>query len=207
MAIAAGDGIELDVRISRCGTPFVFHDRDLRRLCGIDEQFATLGRSEVETACLAGTDQPIPSFTSALELIGGRVPLLVELKSHRPANRTLCQGVAAALRGYDGPAGVMCFDPGPVRWFAEHAPEILRGLVISDEGKSKIKGLIERPLAIRLGRPDFLAYDIRSLPSAFAARWRRAGGPLLSWTVRTASEARVAEAHADQIIHERWDQA
>ena len=33
-------------------------------------------------------------------------------------------------------------------------------------------------------RPDFLAYDIRDLPSRFAAGQRRRGLPVLTWTVR-----------------------
>ena len=79
------------------------------------------------------------------------------------------------------------------------APHVIRGLVISEEGKNR---RFTRSVALCCARPDFLAYDVHSLPSAFAARQRARGVTLLSWTVRTPSEAETAALHADQIIHE-----
>ncbi|RYE92593.1 MAG: glycerophosphodiester phosphodiesterase, partial [Oxalobacteraceae bacterium] len=49
---------------------------------------------------------------------------------------------------------------------------------------------------------DFLAYDVRDLPSRFAAAQRARGIPVLTWTVRSAElRARAAE-HADAPIAE-----
>jgi hypothetical protein len=50
--------------------------------------------------------------------------------------------------------------------------------------------------------PDFLAYDIRDLPSRFAAGQRRRGLPVATWTVRSAEEQERALAHADTAILE-----
>jgi hypothetical protein len=51
-------------------------------------------------------------------------------------------------------------------------------------------------------RPDFLGYDIRDLPSRFAAAQRRRGLPILTWTVRRDADRERAAAQADQIIYE-----
>jgi glycerophosphoryl diester phosphodiesterase len=201
-AIAKGFGIELDVRPACCGTPFVFHDETLERLCGRDGRFGDLEQQVAGKLVLKEGGETVPSLSDALALIAGRVPVLVEVKSERALNPRFLGKLVHALHRYRGPLGVMSFDPRIMRWIAERAPELVRGLVMSEEGKSKFKGLIEPRLAVRLGRPDFLAYDIRSLPSPFAALMRSKGLAILTWTVRTHAQAGIARRHADQIIHE-----
>lgn len=201
-AIEAGFGIELDVRSSRCGAPFVFHDLGLDRLCQAEGTLDLLDRETLAGIRLKGTSETIPTLEEVLALVGTATPLLIEIKSERHANPRLCAAVLSALRDFAGSAAIMAFDPRPLRWFAECAPDILRGLVISDEGRRNIRDLLDRRLAIMVGRPDFLAYDIRSLPSPFAARARERGLSILTWTVRDAQDRAKAARHADQIIHE-----
>jgi glycerophosphoryl diester phosphodiesterase len=205
-AIAKGFGIELDARPASCGTPFVFHDAMLERLCGLEGRFGSLDRDVIGNLRLKESGETIPVLADTLSLIASRVPVLVEVKSEPALDRRFLGRLVHALRRYRGPLAVMSFDPRVARWIAEHAPQLIRGLVMSEEGKGKFKGLIERRLAVRLAQPDFLAYDIRSLPSPFAAAMRRRGLAVLTWTVRSASQAHTARMHADQIIHE-WDGA
>jgi glycerophosphoryl diester phosphodiesterase len=110
----------------------------------------------------------------------------------------LSRAVIRALEGYDGPVGVMSFNPEIVRRIARQAPRLLRGLVVSEQGKGW-RGLWERPFALWRARPDFLAYDIRDLPSRFAAAQ---GLPVLTWTCRSGEDRARAARHADQIIFE-----
>jgi glycerophosphoryl diester phosphodiesterase len=95
----------------------------------------------------------------------------------------------------------MSFNPEVGRWFARHGPRITRGLVVTEAG-SRRRGRLKRRLAFYRARPDFLAYDVRDLPSRFAARARRRGLPVFTWTCRSAQDEARARLHADQIIHE-----
>src|SRR3546814_12111328 len=83
----------------------------------------------------------------------------------------------------------MSFNPEVSHGFAEHAPEVLRGLVVSEEDEAgfwgRMKGGLKRIGSLARARPDFLAYDIRSLPAPLPQRLRAAGMPVLPWTVRT----------------------
>ena len=63
-------------------------------------------------------------------------------------------------------------------------------------------GRWRRHAALWHARPDFLAYDIRDLPSAFAAQQRARGLPVLTWTVRDAAQRARAAEHADAPIAE-----
>lgn len=201
-AIGKGHGIELDVQASRGGDAMVFHDYALDRLTGEQGAVATRSAAELERVKLAGTDETIPPLPEILALIGGRVPLLIEVKAKDRLVAPLCLSVFRALDGYLGPVGVMSFNPEVARWFASHAPRVVRGLVVSEDGKRGLKGMVERRLSLWRARPDFLAYDIRDLPSRFAARARARGLAVMTWTVRDARQHRTASRHADQIIYE-----
>lgn len=201
-AIAAGSGIELDVQASRDGAAMVFHDYDLDRLTPAPGRTADLSGAELGALALSGTAETIPSLAGVLALIGGRAPLLIEVKSPDRHVVPLCRAVAAALEGYAGAVGLMSFNPEAGAWFARHAPERLRGLVVSESGKRGWRGRLERHLSFWRSRADFLAYDVRDLPSAFAGARRSAGVPVFTWTVRSADDRARAAASADQIIYE-----
>lgn len=200
-AIAAGHGIELDVQASADGQAMVFHDDDLPRLADARGKLAAWRAADLVRFRLNGSDETIPTLNEILALVAGRAPLLIEVKSPGRAVAALCRSVAAALSGYRGPVGVMSFNPEVGRWFARHAAARLRGLVVTEQKKG-LRGFVERPLARWRSHADFLAYDIRDLPSRFADAQRAKGTPVLTWTVRTLADRARAAEHASQIIYE-----
>ena len=197
-AIAAGAGIELDVRASGAGAAYVFHDERLERLTGASGDYRALSPESRLSPC----GEAVPTLEEALALIAGRVPLLIEVKAPAARVGPLCRAVEAALKGYEGPVGVMSFNPEVGAWFASKAPERLRGLVVTEHDRKGLWGRVLRRLSLPRARADFLAYDIRDLPSRFAARARARGLPVATWTVMTADERARAAEHADQIIYE-----
>lgn len=201
-AIEAGSGIELDVQASRDGQAIVFHDYELDRLAATHGRVADLDAQALTKLRLCGTSEMIPLLTDVLALIHGQAPLLIEVKSPNRHVVQLCRAVADALQDYSRPVGIMSFNPEVGGWFAHHAPDTLRGLVVTESGKRGVRGRIERRLAFWRAQADFLAYDIRDLPSAFAAGKRANGVPVYTWTVRTAEDRARAAAQADQIIYE-----
>ena len=79
-AISHGYGIELDVHLTSDGKLVVFHDDDLSRICGRPETIESLPLKELQSCRLQNTNETIPLFTDVLSLVGGQVPLLIELK-------------------------------------------------------------------------------------------------------------------------------
>ena len=63
-------------------------------------------------------------------------------------------------------------------------------------------GRIKRRLALWHAKPDFLAYDVRDLPSRFAGAQRKRGLPVLTWTVRSPEHRERADKYADAPIAE-----
>jgi glycerophosphoryl diester phosphodiesterase len=200
-AIEARHGIELDVQASGDGQAMVFHDEELGRLAE-DEGFLR-GRSaaELKRIRLRDCDETIPTLPQILALVAGRAPLLIEVKAPGREVGALARAVADALDDYVGPAAVMSFNPEVGHWFARHAPQRLRGLVVTERGRKWRGGLVRR-LALWRSKAEFLAYDIRDLPSRFAEAQQRAGLRVLTWTVRSLKDRARAAQHADQIIYE-----
>lgn len=202
-AMARGLAIECDVQRTGDGQAAVFHDWELDRLT--DERGPVIRRplAEIERIALAGSSDRVPSLERMLAQVGGRVPVLIELKSKRERRvAPLCLAVRRALDGYRGPHAVMSFDPRVSRWFSVHAPRTVRGLVVTEEDDKGVVGLWRRHAALWHARPDFLAYDVRDLPSRFATGQRKRGIPVLTWTVRSPELRERAALHADAPIAE-----
>src|SRR5438552_436235 len=77
-ALEAGAGIECDLRLSSDNRIVVFHDADARRMCGSSLQIGTSTMAELGR--LRVGEHPIPTLASLLQTVGGRVPLLLEVK-------------------------------------------------------------------------------------------------------------------------------
>jgi len=202
-AMTRGFGMECDVRLSRDGVPYVFHDARLDRMTQRAGPFYALDSDAIAALRLKGSDEPVPRLADLLALAGDSMPLLVEIKSDRGPRACvrLCAAVARELDSHAGTVAVMSFDPLAVRWFARHRPQVRCGLVVSRRYRwNRLPG---RGMAVTIAhaRPHFIACDVRDLPGA-ATLPTRLGLPLLCWTVRTPAERERAAASGAQIIFE-----
>ena len=192
-ALDFGAGIECDLRLTTDGQPVVFHDADARRLCGSPLK---IGQSRwPDLVGLRVGTEPIPSLEQLLDLVDGRVPLLLEVKVNRDVRRWAA-ALKRALSGYRGPFAVMSFDARIPRQLKTNMPEARRGLVIRDS-----LPLARRRLAMWLADPHFIAVERTCLSRPWVARLRQRM-PVYSWTIRTAAERAQAEVQADALIWE-----
>ncbi|MEO7914341.1 MAG: glycerophosphodiester phosphodiesterase family protein [Novosphingobium sp.] len=202
-AMARGLGIECDVQKSSDGHAMVFHDWELDRLTSETGRLADRSAEQLGRITLTSGTDTIPTLRQVLDSVAGQVPLLIEVKSRTDRSVVaLCLAVRRVLEGYRGPHAVMSFDPRVGRWFHRHSPMTVRGLIISEEDDKALLGRIRRHLWLWLARPDFLAYDIRDLPSRFAGSQRARGIPLATWTVRSPELQTRAARYADAPIAE-----
>lgn len=208
-AIKLGHGIELDVQGVAGGEAFVFHDATLDRLTHESGPVADRLAYEMDRIRLAGSHETLPRLGEILALVNGKVPVLIEIKAKSRRVVGVCLSVRRALEGYLGPVAIMSFNPEVPRWFLEHSPRTVRGLVVTESNDAEgpatgWRGRIARRLSLWRAKPDFLAYDIRNLPtSSFARSQRKRGLTVLTWTVRSSDQERAALQFADEMIYER----
>jgi len=202
-AIAAGMGIELDIQRSGDDHPMVFHDWELSRLTDGEGLTGEHKRRELEQCRLGDTGDTLTSLDVFLKVVSGRAPLLIELKSLPDYGvARSCEVVSASLAEYTGEHAVMSFDPRVSGWFAKHSPTTTRGLVCTDTLDHGWLSKWREADILEECQPDFLACDIRDLPSDMASEWRGSGKPLLTWTVRSAELRARALRETDALISE-----
>jgi glycerophosphoryl diester phosphodiesterase len=215
-AIRKGYGIECDLQAAKDGTPMVFHDDKLHRLLDVPGRISHTAPAALARLRYRGQDAHILTFAEFLDLVGGRVPLLVEVKTNTATPlETFLDRIARQARAYKGPIALMSFDRDVVSALAKLAPTIPRGPVIgshelpkrwwatpSAAGSATIARLLNRAPA----GSGFLAVDVRMLPAARAWMTRHAVGlPLFSWTIRSRRERATAARFADAPIFEHYE--
>lgn len=197
LASRAGYGIELDVQLSKDGQVVVFHDDDLKRVCGVDCRVDERTYAELTELSLCGTEYTVPLFTEVLATVRGRSPLIVELKRGR-RNIELCEKTYALLAEYRGDVCIESFDPFIVAWFRFHAPELLRGQLAMPAERYEN---FPKPLAFALShglmnfvcRPQFMAYRIGHRPLTVHIA-EKLGAMKVAWTSHEPKNERGKDA-------------
>jgi glycerophosphoryl diester phosphodiesterase len=192
-ALAAGYAIELDLRLSRDGEAMVYHDATLERLTEGEGPLALHSAAQLAALTLTGSPDRIPALPEVLDLVQGRVPLLLEIKAGEAIAGILESRVAALLTSYRGAVAIQSFDPAVITWFAAHAPAFGRGLLAR-----RTRDLLTRAIFAS----QFIAYDVTALPALGPMVARRMGLPVIAWTVKDEQSWSIAAAHADNIIFE-----
>ncbi|MBS0564623.1 MAG: phosphodiesterase [Proteobacteria bacterium] len=214
-AVAAGYGIEIDVQPAADGVPMVFHDYDLRRLTGQPGRVRGRTAAELGALRLAGGDDGIPTLAEILELVAGRVPLLIEIKDQDgamgPAVGELERAVAATLAGYSGPVALMSFNPHSVAAIARAAPHLPRGLITSAYRPIDWPLL---PAAVRdrlRDIPDlhatgasFVSHEAADLGRPLVAALKADGVRILCWTIRSPQAEAEARRVAENVTFENY---
>lgn len=211
-ACAAGYGVELDVRLSADGEAMVFHDERLERLTGVEGRMCDHSAADLGKLRLSGTDETIPTLNEALVEVGHRALVLIELKTPFGEVGPLEKRVCEVLLDHNGPTAVIGFNPYSHAWFAQHHPQILRGLDSyswRDEAADKVAPDQRRAFAaleqVELAKPDFLALGLDVLPSPRADALRDKGMPVVAWTVRGAADWDKVSGHCDNFIFEGFE--
>ncbi len=195
-AISAGLGIECDVRAAKDGLPVIHHDPDLNGHGAAwgGRRISDLDADAVAATCDAQGNRLL-TLRAGLERVGGRTPLLIELKFDRraPADGFLDQ-IADELSRYAGAAAVMSFEAAPLQSLAQMIPETPRGIVAENRFSQ-----LEQFEAIGA---SFVAYRVDDLPNPEVAALRRNSATVFAWTVRDKAQLHIARRSADAPICE-----
>ena len=177
-ALEMGAGIECDLRLTADDQIVVFPRS--RRLGGCARVTSWVNRSTyAELSRLRVGDGPIPTLESLLELVRGRVPLLLEIKVDGDIWRWM-PALKAALRDYRGRIGVMSFDPRIAALAEDQFPRVRRGLGDSRQLVPASSGVWR----LRSPIPISLRSTARRSAKAGSTRPARSGMPVYSWTIR-----------------------
>ena len=105
------------------------HDDELGRLTEGSGALLDMTAAELRAVRFKDTAERMMSLGDLCALVGGRVPLLIEVKSHFDGDRKLVARMAQVLASYRGPVVGMSFDPDQVLALREQMPELPRGII------------------------------------------------------------------------------
>jgi glycerophosphoryl diester phosphodiesterase len=210
-ALAANYGIEVDLQLSADGEAMVHHDDTLGRLTDGAGRLDDTSAAELQRVSFRATADRMLTLAELCDLVGGRVAMLLELKSRFDGSVRLSERVAAVLAGYRGPTAAMSFDPQQLAALRRAAPGLPRGIVAAkyrphpywDQMPGWMRATMGCLVPALPAHAQFVAYGVGDLPALAPALARYIlRMPLLTWAVRTEAERKVAQRWADQMIFE-----
>ncbi len=198
--IERGCPIELDVRVTKDKKVVVFHDDKLCRMTDIDGYVSHMTYDEIKDAKLLKTSDTIPLLQDVLNLVGGKVPLLIEIKNI--SGVTYEKELYDILSAYKGEFAIQSFSPMILEWFKLNAPSFKRGQLASyfkgEKGLSPLaKFALRRLKMIKRSDPDFISYKLEDLPNKYV---KKANLPVIAWTVTSYDEIKRAKQVANNYI-------
>ena len=217
-AIAHDFNIEIDVHVSKDGEVVVFHDDNLKRVCGVDKLVKDCTVEELKSYPLANSEYTIPTFKEFLALVDGKVGILCEIKGINPFDHRIVRETIKVLNevGYKGNIALQSFDFGAVLYAKRHSDYAVGELCTwcSPDGKHNrwwATDFMGKLWINKITRPDFIAYDVRAvdrkLPeNKWIVKWSKKV-PVLMWTIKSQETLEDATKYANNVIFEHMDAA
>lgn len=205
-SVLCGFGVELDLRLSSDGEVMVFHDETLERMTSHEGAIHDYTKNELQQISLLGTKQTIPTLSQYLEIVDGKVPLIIELKDTKQ-NPHFCEKVATILDNYRGDFVVESFFPDILIWFKKNRPSYIRGqlsLVMKKGEKSfLIRFVLAYLLTNFLSKPHFISYRHEDVDNLSFKICKAYGAMTVGWTIDTLPAYKKSTAIFDTIIFEK----
>lgn len=208
-AIARGYAIECDLQLTKDGEAVVFHDDHVERLTEGHGMVKDITAAGMKALTIRNSTDRVQTLAEMLEQVKGRVPLIIELKSLWDGDERLAARALEILKNYSGEYAIMSFDPDMIDAVRRFSPQTIRGIV-AERGFDSYYDILPfaKQMEIRTfshvarTRPDFVSFYFEELPWAPIEACRRAGMPVITWTIRSAEQAWNARRNSDQITFE-----
>lgn len=195
--------IELDVSLTKDKKLVVFHDDNLKRVCGVNKRVKDLTYKELLKYNLFDTTQKVPLFSEVIKLVNGRVPILIETKFHNRYG-VLEKILINELSNYKGLYAIQSFYPLSLLWFKTNTKHIPIGLLSSNfkNNSNSLKKLIGKTLILDLFfKTDFISYDVKGLPNNYLSL-KKDKKKIVIWTIKNKKDYDLAKKYTDALICE-----
>lgn len=214
-AVQAGYAIEIDLQLSSDGVAMVFHDDDLDRLTAAKGRVNCLSADKLGQITLTDSGDKIPTLAEVLEMIGGQVPLLIELKDQTldlsQSDGALEEATAKALAGYSGPVALMSFNPSMIAHMARLMPDTPRGLTTSSYDYADWHPVPPAACDRLRDIPDydaveasFISHQGDDLLRPRVLELKAKGADILCWTIRTPEQEAMVRQVAQNVTFEGY---
>ena len=166
---------------------------------------------EMQKYRLAETKERIPLLSEVLQLVDGKVPLLIEVKLPNTDTK-ICRKLDEELRKYHGEYMIQSFNSLVLRWMKKHRNEIPRGQLSENLTKNDrstvflLRFCVKYLLSNCMCRPDFISYKWADRKNpGFLVNKKLFHAPVAAWTLHGEKDLRAAKRSFDMYIFELND--
>ena len=177
--------IELDIQLTKDNEIVVSHDKELDRLTNNKGKTSDYTLSELKKMKLLNTNSTIPTLKEVLNLVNGKVPVLVELKSDYRLNK-LEKRFLEVIKDYNGNFAVQSFNPLSILFIKKHNKDYIRGLLITDKQDILQKTFSKLPF-LKILKPDFLSVNKKLCDNKKLLDLKK-DIPILAWNINSKEE-------------------
>ncbi|MEE3343446.1 MAG: glycerophosphodiester phosphodiesterase family protein [Bacilli bacterium] len=193
--------IEIDVHIIKDNQIIVFHDYNTKRLLKKDLIVEDITYEEINNQDIFH----VPTIQEVLELVDGKVPLLIEIKQLRKVGH-LEEELMNILNDYKGEYAIQSFNPKVLLWFKKNYPNIQRGQLSYSYKRNKffkIKKLFLKSMFLNfLTKPNFISYKYNELSERKIKKLKKKNIKVLGWTVKSKKDFKKYSHYYDNLICE-----
>ena len=211
-AIKKNYSIEMDIHFTEDFKIIVFHDFFLGRLTTKAGFVFSKSLDYIKEAKLSN-DQTIPTLKEALNLINGRVPVLLEIKysKHMKTNLEMFSIVLQeTLENYKGPVALMSFSTDLIKFIRKKNffTRFPIGLTTSfpkfeSHGNMIKNNRIENEIVSN--KFQFISQDWRGIENTRIMRLKKLGIAILSWTITSEEIEKRLKGLVDNITFEHYE--
>ena len=212
LAIENNFSIEMDIHLTKDLEIIVFHDFFLGRLTTKTGFVSSKNSNYIKQAKLSN-NEPVPTIEDALNLVDGRVPILLEIKfsNHLKKNfEVFTRVLEKKLKGYNGDVALMSFSFDLIKYIRERNlfGRIPLGLTTSfptiETLDNKIKNnKIENEIISN--KLQFISQDWKGINNSRIKRLKKLGVAILSWTITSKEIEKSLEGLVDNITFEGYE--
>ncbi len=207
-AVDKNVAIELDVHITKDNEIVVVHDYNLKNITGISKIVENLNLDEIKKMNLFNTNNKIPTLNEVLDIVDGKVPIVIEIKNEGRVGR-LENKLYNILKNYNGEYVIEAFNPLTLIWFRRHDKNIVRGQLSAKkiDGISKALNFFLSNMIFNIfTKPDFIAYNILDISEKMYKKYNKKGIYLIGWTLKGMDEYHKYSSKCDGFIFDNYDE-
>lgn len=177
--------IEIDLYLSSDGEIVCFHDENLYRMTGKNVKIYDRTLAKLKALSLKGTTEKIPTLREVLDLVCGKVPLLIEIKDQ--PNDLIVDKTVEILKAYNGEFAVQSFNPFYIKKVKRLAPEFICGILGTNEKeRGNITNFVLKRLCFNfIIKPEFISYNKKGLKYV---KRKSKKTPVIAWTILNEKE-------------------
>ena len=202
LAMEKGFIIELDIRITKDKQIVVFHDNNTKRITKQERIVEESTYKELNNQNIIH----IPLLSEVLDLVSGKVPLLIEIKQTNKVGE-LETIFMKTMKKYKGKYAIQSFNPNVLYWFKRNYPKVLRGQLSYKYNKQKIspikKVILSNMLSNIFTKPNFISYKYNELSLEKINKYKKNNIHLIGWTITNEREFNHYKEYYDNLICEK----